>query len=207
MHRPTVRIPRLAAAALLLAAVAVRAGEPPSSLARPDRPRPAMVCVGPTLGWAPAANPARLGVAGAVVLPPDAAADFLRSLHAWNTALVLGGEWRRLDADRTLASFDVGFRRYLGDRERRRTLLFVGAAAGIASADYPVAAAAGDTTGAAAASASERLGTFLLETGYEMRPSPGLLLSAKIRWRNAVLRPEDFSNWSLHLDVGVPLPR
>jgi len=199
--------PMLATVVLLLAAAAVRAGDPPSALARPDRPQPPMVCVGPTLGWAPAANPARWGVAGAVVVPPDAAAAFLRSLHAWNTALVLGGEWRRLDADRTIASFDVGFRRYLGDRDRRRTLLFVGAAAGVASADYAVAVAADDTTGAAPAKASERLGTFLVETGYELRPSPGLLLSAKIRWRNALLRPEDFSNWSLHVDVGVPLPR
>jgi len=193
--------------AACLAAGPARAGDPPSALARPDRVGPAMVSLGPTLGWAPEVDPARWGVAGTVLLPPDAAAQFLGFLDDWGAALVLGGEWRRIDADRTLATLDLGLRRYLGDPGRGRAALFVGAAAGIGSADYAVAVAADDTTGAAPTAATARLGTFLVETGYELRPSPSLVLSAKLRWRKAVLRPEDFSNWSVHLDVGVPLPR
>lgn len=213
MHHPT-RRSRRSATALLLAillagAASARAGDPPSALDRPNRPGPAMFSVGPTLGWAPGVNPARWGVAGAVVLPPDAAGDFLGPLRAWNAGLILGAEWRRIDPARTLKSFDVGLRRYLRDPDAGSlgTALFVGLAGGVAVAAFPGAVAADDTTGAAAPARTARLGTFLVETGYEHRPRPGLLLTAKIRWRNAILRPEDFSNWSVHLDVGVPLPR
>lgn len=193
--------------AAVLAPMPVSAGDPASALARPDRPGPVMVAVGPTLGWAPGVTPARWGLAGTVVMPPDAAARFVGRLHDWNTALVLGGEWRRIDSDRTLTAFDVGLRRYLGDPQQGRAVLFAGAAVGIGTADYVTASAPDDTSGAAPAPATDRLGTFLLETGYELRPSRSVVLSAKVRWRNAVLRPEDFSNWSVHLDVGVPLPR
>ena len=181
-----------------------------SALDRPDRPDPTLIAVGPTLGASFSHEHAlSWGFAGSILFRPAAASEFLGPLYDWNTGLILEGEWRRLAPKRDLLTADVVLRRYAVDMRDGviGTSLFVGAGGGLALIGYPVTTAAADATSSPRVTRGENLlGSLLFEVGYEHRPATNLVLISKVQWRNAIEKPFDYSHWSIHALVGIPVP-
>jgi aromatic ring-opening dioxygenase catalytic subunit (LigB family) len=76
--------------------------------------------------------------------------------------------------------------------------LFAGAGSGLALASFP--------GGAATPRAENRYLSFLAEVGYEFNPAPDIVLVAKAHWRNYIWQGLDYSGWSVHFQVGIPIP-
>ncbi|MBU0741929.1 hypothetical protein KKG45_03565 [bacterium] len=203
--------------AAVLCAASVRAGPLYRSLDRPDKARPPLITLGPTLGGSPDWEMFRFGFSGSILFRPDAAAGIFAPLYYWNTGLVLHGEYRDIAPDRNILTADLVLRRYLvdGHRRSRGTALFAGAGGGLALVGYPVAVPAGDSAaGEAAADAApqryqrgeQRYYTFLAELGYEQDMTDSIVLLWKAQWRGYIWGSRDYSNWSLHVQIGFPLP-
>ena len=209
---PAHRRPPRALALLLLAAALAPTGpagaapEPLSSLSRPDRPSPVFVMGAATFGGALEHDWLREGAAVSLLFRPDAAAEFFGPLHAWNTGLVLQAEWRTVAADRRLFGLAALLRRYARDfrSSRAGASPFVGVGFGGAEAKYPAAAAA-DTTGGVA-TGRRRWWLVLAEAGWESSPDGAMLFQAKAQWHVWKKGDLDYSGWSFHLGVGVPIP-
>ena len=179
------------------------------SLDRPIHPQTIFITLGPTLGASPGYAAFRPGISGSIVFHPASAADFTPSLFYWNTGIVLHGEYRVVDADRNLLTASYVLRRYLGDMRRTppRIASFVGAGAGVALGRYPAwRAHAEDPDRLVQYEAESYYFSFLAEFGYEFAPAPDLMVAAKVQWRHFTHDPLDYSNWTVHLQVGIPLP-
>ena len=200
---------------LLLAAGGAGAGEY-SALSRPDRPSPVLLTVGPAVGGAPDWQLFRFGVGGSLLFRPDAAARILTPLHAWNTGFVIQWEYRDVDRGRSLLAGDVLLRRYLvGDSAASGSYrLFVGGGAGVARVKYPPATTASsseddtedtesDTT---ADTGEDKYYALVLEIGYQRVLGDSAVLLWKLQWRNYVWGGRDYSNYTAHLRIGIPLP-
>jgi len=190
-----------------------------SALDRPDRPDPVYICAGPTLGGSPDWDSGTVGFNASILFRPSRAAEFSPALFHWNTGLVLDGEWRRLAVRRDALTADLILRRYLSDPRTTTgtSVLFAGVGGGLALVSFPVAVNAGNTVaeegGEPAASTEstwtrgeQRWWSVVMEFGYEIQPADSVVVTAKARWRNFVKRPYDYSSWTVHVLVGVPIP-
>lgn len=130
---------------------------------------------------------------------PLAAADFLGPLYDWNTALVLQAEYRPVASKRRLLAGDLILRRYWRDmrRQARGASFFVGFGAGGAEITFP-------TSGGA--SGSDTWYSLIAELGYEHSPRDNWVFVVKGQWRNYQNNNRDYSGWSAHLGIGVPIP-
>jgi hypothetical protein len=211
----------LCAAALLLAAAATVAGAEHRSLDRPDRPQPPLLTCGPTVGGAPDWSTLRYGVSGSFLLRPDTAAGIFTPLFYWDTGLVVHGEYRDIAPDRNILTADLLLRRYVGGAPRRGggAVLFVGAGGGLALVGFPVPVATDDGEGEGedgtkqaetappeTRRAEERYFSFVAELGYERDLAAGVALIWKGQWRNYIWSSRDYSNWSFHVQLGIPFP-
>jgi len=206
----------LCAATCVLWAASACAGALYHALDRPDRAGPPLITLGPTFGGAPDWAKYRFGFSGAILLRPDAAANLCAPLYYWNTGLVIQGEYRDIAPDRNLLAADLVVRRYFvdGRRRGRSAVLFAGAGGGLALVAYPVTVASGDAEGeeeAEDAPAETRRGeqryySFLAELGYEREVAANVVLIWKAQWRSYIWSSRDYSNWSLHAQIGFPLP-
>jgi hypothetical protein len=100
--------------------------------------------------------------------------------------------------DRRLLGADFILRRYLTDLRQRGagSALFLGLGAGAAEISFPTAAGSGNDTWY----------TYVVEAGYEYSPDASLALVGKGQWRHFAHAGRDYSGWSLHFGVGIPLP-
>jgi len=206
----------LLAGTLLLLAASTAAAALHHALERPDRPAPPVITFGPTVGGSPDWSPFRYGVSGSILFRPDAAASIFNPLFYWNTGLVLHGEYRDIAPDRNILTFDVVLRRYLVDPSRRGRGAgrFAGAGGGVALAGYPYTVAADEDEGGETETttppdvqrAEDSYYSFLAELGYERDLAGGLVVVWKAQWRSYIWSARDFSNWTVHVQFGVPLP-
>lgn len=199
------------AAVLLLSAPDAAAGER-SALARPDHPRPPLLTVGPTIGGSPDWQLFRYGASGAILFRPDAAALLMPPLFYWDTGLVLQWEYRDVDRGRSLLAGDVVLRRYLADADGSSdsARLFVGLGGGVAQVRYPPPApAASEDTEEIVVSdddGEDRYYALVGEFGYERDLGVAVVLLWKLQWRSYVWGGRDYSNYTIHMQVGIPLP-
>lgn len=208
----------LLAVTLLLLTASTAAGALHHALDRPDRPAPPLLTFGPTVGGSPDWKPFRYGVSGSILFRPDSAASIFNPLYYWNTGLVLHGEYRDIAPDRNILTADVVLRRYLVDAARRGhgPVLFVGAGGGVALVGYPYTVVAEEVEGEGDESesttppdvqrAEASYYSFLAELGYERDLPGGVVMVWKAQWRNYVWASRDFSNWTFHVQLGIPLP-
>lgn len=166
----------------------------------PSSDPPVFIAFGPTIGGAPAWAPLRVGFSGAFIFRPAAATQLMRRMYAWNTGIILHGEYRSIDAGRDMFSATFVFRKYINNMRSGRTRVtpFAGAGGGMALASY--------TTGSPPTRAENRYFSFLAEAGYEFTLSPNVILITKAQWRNYIWKALDYSNWTLHVQVGIPIP-
>jgi hypothetical protein len=185
-----------------------------SALDRPDRTPPPLLTVGPTLGGTPDWQPFRYGASASILFHPESAAHLVSALYDWNTALVLQWEFRDIDRGRSLQAADAVLRYYFGDLTRANggATLFAGLGGGIALINYPPAAPVSDDgeedTGATAKSETgeDKYYSFTLEFGYERDLSASAVLLWKMQWRNYIWSGRDYSNYTVHVQLGFPLP-
>jgi len=185
-----------------------------SSLDRPDRARPPLLTVGPTVGGTSDWQPFRFGASASILFHPDTAAHLISALYDWNTALVLQWEYRDIDRGRNLEAADAVLRHYFGDvtRVSREATLFAGFGVGIALIDYPPATpVSGDGEEEISATLKSETGedkyySLMLEFGYERDLSRSMVLLWKMQWRNYVWGGRDYSNYTVHIQLGFPLP-
>ncbi len=207
----------LLAATTVLFAASVHAGALHHALDRPDKPQSPLITLGPTVGGAPDWELLRCGFSGSILFRPAAAAGIFAPLYYWNTGLVLHGEYRDIAPDRNILTADLVLRRYLvrGHRRDRGSILFAGAGGGLALIGYPRAVSSGAAAeeGEEEASAppnyqrsEQRYYSFLAELGYEHDLTDSLVILWKAQWRSYIWSSRDYSNWSLHVQLGIPLP-
>ncbi|MFO7653699.1 MAG: hypothetical protein R6X25_07720 [Candidatus Krumholzibacteriia bacterium] len=141
----------------------------------------------------------RPGLGAGFLFRPAAADHFLAGLYRRNTALLLQAEYRRMGSDRRLLSADIILRPYLRDARTsgREMVPFVGL--GLGAGEGTVRAAGGATRRARGLSV-------VAEAGLEWRRRDGLLLSARGQVRIFDHEGLDYSGWSFHGALGVPLP-
>ncbi len=175
-------------------------GEPvTASSLLPRGKGPAYAVVSAAMGQVNDGDGPAVGHSVSVIFRPHRAADFQRSLYAWNTALVLQVEKQGDEAASTISA-DIVLRRYVSDmrpREAGRSA-FVGLGAGISRGAWP---ARGERPGGAVENFS-----FLVEAGLERNLSRTLVLLGKGQYRLFDRGGHDHSGWSVHLGAGLPLP-
>jgi hypothetical protein len=189
-----------------------------SALDRPDRPDPVYISAGATLGGSPDWDAGTVGFNASILFRPSRAADFITALYHWNTGLVIDGEWRRLAERRDALTADLIFRKYLSDVSvGGGAALFAGFGGGLALVSFPVVVSSSTTAaedgGDPAAPVEtkysrgeQRWWSTVVELGYESRPSESVVVTVKARWRSYVKRPYDYSSWTVHALVGIPIP-
>jgi hypothetical protein len=194
-------------ATLVCAASARAGGVMRSALDRPDAAPPPFLTLGLSVGDTRAVGGLRPGVSGGLVLGPAAGAEIFPPLYDLNLGLVLQGEYRSVARGRDLVAAGLVARRYFSDvrRDAPARTAFVGLGLDVAQISYPAAAAA-DTSAAGAAAGEVRNYSGVLECGWELRPAPGALIVALVRWRRFDYSGFDYSGWSCHLQAGIPIP-
>ncbi len=196
---------RFASSALLLLVFlcgsvpwAAAATELPSNLARaPDR-GPIFLMGSAAVGGTPGYDTFSPGFGVSILFRPQAAANFLSFLYRWNTGMIMQAEYRPVAAERRLLAADLIFRRYLANMkdETIGTSYFVGLGIGAAEVTYPVASR----------TSSEIWWTYLVECGSERSPSDHWTFVLKGQWRIYDHHTRDYSSWSVHFGIGIPLP-
>ena len=141
----------------------------------------------------------RAGTSLSVIFRPHRAADFLHTLYALNTALVLQADWQG-DNAASIRSGDLLVRRYIGDMRPLAAgrACFVGFGAGISRATW------GTRDGQPGGSADHF--SFLAESGLEWNLRPALVFVVKGQYRLYRRGGRDHSGWSVHLGAGLPFP-
>jgi len=186
--------------ALLFSSVpwAAATTELPPNLARsPDR-GPIFLMGSAAVGGTPGYDTFNPGFGVSILFRPQAAANFLSFLYRWNTGMIMQVEYRPVAADRRLLAADLIFRRYLANMkdETIGTSYFVGLGIGAAEATYPVGTR----------SSSEIWWTYLVEFGSERSPSDHWTFVLKGQWRIYDHHTRNYSSWSVHFGIGIPLP-
>ena len=179
-----------------------------SALDRPDRPDPVYISAGATVGGSPDWDAGTVGFNASILFRPSRAADFITALYHWNAGLVLDGEWRRLAERRDALTADLIVRKYLSNAQvGGGAALFAGFGGGLALISYPVAVTStADPAATRSIRGEQRWWSTVVELGYESRPVESVVLTFKARWRSYVKRPYDYSSWTVHALVGVPIP-
>ena len=183
------------------------------ALDRPDRVDPVFISLGPTLGGSPDWGSGTIGFNASILFRPSRAAEFSPTLYHWNTGLLLDMEWRPLAQGRDAKTADVVFRKYLVDQGRidHGAVLFAGFGGGRSLVSYPAAVVAESEDGSTPAAptwikAEQRWWSAIMEIGYEAEPAHHVIVTIKGRWRSYIQRPLDYSSWTLHVLVGIPIP-
>lgn len=134
-----------------------------------------------------------------LICRPHRAADFLPSLYARNTALVLQVDKQGAD-ETSILSADIVLRRYLGDMRAPTAgrAVFAGLGAGISHAAW-------SARGQAAGGSSDAF-SFLAEAGLEWNLDTALVLLVRGQYRLYDRDGHDHSGWSAHLGLGLPSP-
>jgi hypothetical protein len=185
-------------AAWLFTPAAEAAGDPRSSLDRPLGPGPIFILGSVSAGGASGYDDLRLGYGATLLFRPHAAADFFGPLFDWNTAMVLQADYRPVADRRRLLAADFILRRYLRDMrvETGGATLFAGLGVGGAEVTFP----AGEHE-----DGQETWFSYLAEFGYECTPIRGWLLCLKAQLRLYAHNDRDYSNWSTHIALGIPI--
>ena len=170
---------------------------PPNLARAPDR-GPIFLMGSAAVGGTPGYDTFSPGFGVSILFRPQAAANFLSFLYRWNTGMIMQAEYRPVAAERRLLAADLIFRRYLGNMkdETVGTAYFVGLGIGAAEVTYPV----GSRT------SSEIWWTYLVEFGSERSPSDHWAFVLKGQWRIYDHHTRDYSSWSVHFGIGIPLP-
>ena len=169
-----------------------------SRIQRPHGPGVVYLAAAAAAGQLGAGCGVQPGYSLSLICRPHRAADFLNSLYALNTALVLQVD-KQGDKTASILSGDLVLRRYLGDMRALTTgrSAFIGLGAGISH----VAWGPGDRTPGGSADNF----SFLAEAGLEWNPNPKLVLVGKGQYRLYNRDGHDHSGWSVHLGAGLPL--
>jgi len=169
-----------------------------SSLDRPVQPGPIYLLGSFSVGGAVDYDAFRTGYGLTILFRPNAAADFLRLLYDWNTSILLQASYRTVNDGRRLLAADFIVRHYLCDMRGHGpgAAPFVGLGFGGAEITYP----SGGST------ACGKWFTYTAEAGYEYSPGEKLVFALKGQWRRYSHDGLDYSGWSAHFGVGIPLP-
>jgi len=138
------------------------------------------------------------GFGVAFVMRPAAADRFLRQLYNWNVGLALQAEYRGIASGRRLLAGEMVLRRYAQDMRSHAALqsTYLGFGFGASEVTFPIEDA----------SASEIWFCLVFEAGHEWTPRPDLLMQVKAQYRFFRHHDLDYSGWSFHGGIGVPIP-
>ncbi len=127
---------------------------------------------------------------------PGSAADILPFLYRWNSSFILQADFLKLsDNDESILSADVIFRKYFKDMRPNQALgsFFVGAGMGASKANY---------------SAEKRVKywSWLGEVGFERTLKERYLFWVKAQYRYFDHYDFNYTNYSLQVGAGIPIP-
>jgi hypothetical protein len=173
--------------------------DPRSRIERPPGKGPTYLTAAAATGQLVDGDQARPGYSFSIVFRPHRAADFMNALYAWNTGLVLQGDWQG-GGPAAIGSLDLAMRRYLADMRPMAggQSVFLGLGVGISHAEWSRQPDSPD--------GSSDGFSFLTELGYEWNLDPTLVLIGKGQYRLYNRGGHNHSGWSLHLGIGFPFP-
>ncbi|MFH1841720.1 MAG: hypothetical protein ABIF77_00800 [bacterium] len=175
------------------------AAEPHATLDRPPGRGPIFLLGTMSVGGGASYDGLTRGYGVTILFRPAAAADFWGFLYDWNTAMVWQGSYRSVAEKSHLLAADLLFRRYRTSlRQRSRGNSWFGGL-GIGGTEVTFPRANGSRS-------SDTWFTLVAELGYEYSPRENLLTVLKGQWRRHRHAQLDYSGWSLHFGLGIPLP-
>lgn len=165
-----------------------------------DEPFTAPIFLGAHLaiGGAAKYDQGNTGYGAEFIIRPGAAGKYLDFLYRHNTGLVFQADYMNIGLERKILSADFILRKYFSDMRGPKTTgsTFVGAGFG-ASAVY---LAPPDGT------SLDKYWSGVVEAGQELIFKEKYLLYAKVQYRYYNFHKINYSNWSIMLGAGIPLP-
>jgi hypothetical protein len=138
------------------------------------------------------------GYGTVLLFRPGAAADFLPFLYRWNSGLCLQIDFQEIAENQDILSGDLIFRKYLQEITDPESpgSFFLGAGIGASRVHLP----------AGSSGAGNKYWSWLLETGREWPLKQKYVFWVKGQYRHYDFSGFDYSNLTLQVGLGMPLP-
>jgi len=171
---------------------------PPGSHLGPSSDSPIFLAVHGQIGKAFDFDSENFGYGAELVFRPGSAANFLSFLYGWNAGMCWQIDYLKVDERESILSGDCIVRKYLQDIKDPNISgsTFFGVGFGASRVILPDGSSG----------AKNKYWSLLLETGREWTIKDKYLFWLKAQYRHYDYSGFNYSNWTLQMGAGIPLP-